>query len=69
MVTYIPKCVVYANAVPLQRSKKCETVKKGFQKHLKQTAHYYVSEMEWKFQNFVSQYWVSHIEMNKVNGL
>ena len=46
MVTYIPKCVVYANAVPLQRSKKCETVKKGFQKHLKQTAHYYVSEME-----------------------
>ena len=55
MVTYIPKCVVYANAVPLQRSKKCETVKKGFHKHLKQTAHCYVSEIEWKFQNFVSQ--------------
>ena len=52
MVTYIPKCVVYANAVPLQRSKKCETVKKRFQKHLKQTAHCYVSEIEWKFQNF-----------------
>ena len=55
MVTYIPKRVVYANAIPLQRSKKCETVKKGFQKHLKQTAHCYISEIEWKFQNFVSQ--------------